>query len=154
INPQLLHLVTNPKAVAYLSPTQIDTFGSSGFNRLSLRHPLWKRITPAAVEYLNAEKVFLLSNNSLQYLKKPEAIRTIRTLKLVHLTQRQLIQRKNFQLTYVVGVLTLGVAASVISIVAYLLFPFIYVCKKEAAKKYDAMLDPNIRRVEHLFYTY
>jgi hypothetical protein len=76
---------------------------------------------------------------------------------LIHLTKQQLILRKGSRmarLAYVLGVLTLGVPACIVSLVAYSLFPFIVVCSKQAGKKYRGYLDPNIKRIPHLFKEY
>ena len=128
--------------------------GLIGFNQLKDLHPLWKRITPQAVADINADKIPNLAIKHFKHLKKPETLRSLSSLHLVHLTKEQLILRDDFKLIYVIAVLTLGVVACIVSLIAYLFIPCVGLHSYKAQKKFRAILLPNIHRVKHVFTEY
>ncbi|MCE5319067.1 MAG: hypothetical protein LLG04_17110, partial [Parachlamydia sp.] len=154
IPPRLLQYVTEKRAIDRLSPSQLEEFGSIGFNQLANLHHLWKRITRHALADLAPQKVLNVAKSQLKEIRRPSALRAIKTWDLVHLTKQQLIVRKQFGLSYGIGVLTLGVAACLISLFAAILLPGVSLINKKACRKYRAIIKPHIWRVGHLFHTY
>ncbi len=154
IKPDLLQVVTDARAVAKIKDAQVDAFGSPGFNKLDKKHPLWKKITPGAIQSLNPDRIPLLAKEQLKFVKKREALRSISLGNIVYLTKQQLVARKKFHLTYIIGVLTLGVVACVASLVAYSLFPLIALFSRKKGKQYRANLNAPFKRVGHLFSFY
>jgi hypothetical protein len=147
-------LLKTPEALEQVSEEQIDDFGSAGYNSLNDKHPLWGRISDSAVAGLSGAKVRNICPEQLRFLQNPEAIQSLPRGKLVHLKKAQLVHRRDSFVAYVLGVFTLGVFASLVSLVGYMVFPCALLGGLKAAKRYHAMLWPNIKRFSHLFTEY
>jgi hypothetical protein len=155
VNPAYLNEIVNLKALNNVTQAQINVFGSAGYNKLDNKHALWGRITNQALENLNADKIRNIEKCQFQFLKKPDTIRSITKWNLVHLKKTQLVHRKDFSLVYVIGVLTLGVVACLISLIAYfILLPIFILGGAQVKKDINAILLPNVKRPRHLFYEY
>ena len=154
IPPEHLMHVTEKRAIARLSPRQLEAFGSQRFNHLRKFHPLWNRVTRSALADLSPQNVGNVAKTQLKEIKKPATLRAVTMRDLVYLTKQQLILRRQFRRIYVIGVLTLGVAACSIALIATILLPGVALVSKKAGNKYRATLQPHIRRVGHLFQSY
>jgi|GEM_PF-2794242 len=158
VNPKFLNEITNVKSAEALTDAQVNAFGSSEFKKLKETHPLWGRVTSEVTEDLDAEHVDRIAVDKLKFLRKPAAIQAVSKKNIVHLTRAQLVNRNDSFLLYVIGVLTLGVAACVVSLVAYPLWiPFRFVDMvfgSNIARRYHLALGPNVYRIPHLFFVY
>lgn len=150
----LLNYIQNPEAIKRVSDAQVDTFGWAGFNQLNDQHPLWNRITPQAIRGLIVSKIKNISLDQLKFLENPQSIRSISKWNFIYLKRDQLKHRKAAFFTYFVGVMTLGVAACIVSLLGYLAIPFVYLIRKRATKPFKASLDRHFRRLGHLFTEY
>jgi len=123
VNPGQLHLIISPKAAANISDEQVRQFNPQKYNELEKKHPLWGRITPEAVKKINVEKIKCIPGKMLKHLEDPKKIRNISFWKIKHLTREQLRKRSWGQfIVYAIGVITLGLASSLVALVAHVTF--------------------------------
>ncbi len=155
IPPEKIYLVGNAAVLEKIDNENIKSFGVAGFNNLSDKHPLWGRITPEIVKGITANKVKNIPRKMLKYIETREALESVSFFKVVHLKKEQIatLKDRSFGLTYFLGVLTLGVAMSVISLFGYLFIPCT-MCSERKSHTYRKWLNRNFKRVRHLFSTY
>lgn len=137
-----------------LSTKQIDDFGSDGYNQLPDNHKLWQLITPNAISFLTKEKIKNIAKEQYCHLKREDAIASLSKFDFIHLNKIQLAKRKSSFILYFLGIMTLGVAACVVSAIAYVTLPFIWLANREKGRKFHQALSLNFKRVSHLFSTY
>lgn len=137
-----------------LASSQIDGFGSNGYNQLPDGHKLWQVITPKAVSFLSKDKISNIAKEKYCHIKDRNVVGSLSKFDFVHLDRRQLATRKSSFIIYFLGILTLGVAACVVSAVAYVTVPFVWLVNREKGRKFNAALSLNFKRVGHLFGTY
>lgn len=148
-----LHFVQNEEDLDKITQDQINGFGHDHFNVLADKHPLWGRITKELVEDINSNKVKNIPDELLKNVKTSKALKEISFFKVVHLDKEQIRKRRDCGFTYFLGVMTLGIAMSIISVFGYIFIPCT-LCSKKKSRSYKRWLDTNFKRVGHLFTTY
>lgn len=156
VKPEQLHLITNKKAVAKVEDSQVDAF-SDKYNGIDPKHPLWKRITPKAVNAVQVDKIKSIPSKKLQYLTDKAKIRKVSFWKVKHLTRQQLRSRSRGQaLGYILGVVTLGVLGSVAAALAHMtLVPLgIWLVSRPKGRRAMKRLHASSSRMARLFKVY
>jgi len=121
LKPELIHLITNRDAIQELTQEQVDKLSLDQIHNFPKKHPLLGRINRDQLQQLKVEKISDLPVKQLCHLEKPEHIHAVSFWKIKHLTRDQLRQRTWGQfIAYTVGVVVLGVAASIVALVAYM----------------------------------
>lgn len=148
------HIIPQIRDVNYIANIDQSDVDRVDFNTLEDNHPFWRRISDLNVEKLPIEKVRNISKRKFVHLKRAETIKEIGFFDVVHLDKEQIRKRKNFRfmITYFLGVMTLGVALSVVSLFGYVFIPCT-MCSERRSRSYRKSLNRNLKRVGHLFTT-
>ena len=157
INANQIHLITDEGAFEHVVPEQLQALNENQVNSFDNKHAFWKRIPSNLVSKVALKHLKALSTEKLKYIKDKKVIQGIPFAHVQYLTREQLRQRSWRQFAvYLVGVIALGVALSVVALIAYLsLIPFIvYAMSKYKGKRMMRQLNENPLRLYRFVNTY
>jgi len=144
----LLPLIDDVEFFAKIQSATIAAVDPKVYNGLKAGHPLWK-----CVSY---EKLKSISKDRWKDVDRTETLDKVPMRQYVHLKTDQLAKEKRWFVPYLFGCMTLGILATVFAVLSYVfVYPFFKgFGSKEKQKQFRATVDPNIRRLSHLFTDY